>query len=383
MPTAHFRSFVGFCLLWLVVAPLIAIDIMPEPVGDNLRLLILVPFDELHFEAATDSFGNHIQICHSELSVDVLDGRGRETFHTLHTIRFTMPPQMMPGSAAYPFEASVQLDKGYYTIYTSLFNKLSGAKTTRTLEVRVPRHGANAGTLWAICQRNGALFMSRTQWPWSAIDSVRFTQAFAPPPDSVMLYIEGLAAWPLQPDGDTWSTTLHPSGWQGQLDQAHSVAVYADKRLQTEFRMPSTLYLFQREYTPNEQVSQLRYILNSNDMRTFHQLDDDELQPAIDRFWDMIDPSPGTQQNEYRQAFYDRIITADERYSIKGGRQGWRTDMGRIFIIYGDPDEIVEEVHPFDSPAYIIWRYYEEMKEFIFYDFKGFGSYELRNKWQD
>src|SRR5437667_3356395 len=67
----------------------------------------------------------------------------------------------------------------------------------------------------------------------------------------------------------------------------------------------------------------------------------------IEQFWQRRDPTPGTRENEFRDEHYRRIAYANEHFasSLPGpAGLGWRTDRGRIYIMYGKPDEI--ESHP-------------------------------------
>jgi len=75
--------------------------------------------------------------------------------------------------------------------------------------------------------------------------------------------------------------------------------------------------------------------------------------------------------NEY----YARVKIANQRYSHYF--DGWKTDMGMVYITYGDPNDI--ERHPFDmdQKPYEIWQYYDLNREFTFIDATGFGDYRL------
>jgi GWxTD domain-containing protein len=109
------------------------------------------------------------------------------------------------------------------------------------------------------------------------------------------------------------------------------------------------------------------------------RLRNDDLEEGLEQFWTIHDPSPGTLRNEARELFYQRVLTADERYTIHARLQGWASDRGRIYIKYGEPDEISAEVLPLDSYPYIVWHYYNRNLRFIFDDVGGFGQYTLRN----
>jgi len=90
----------------------------------------------------------------------------------------------------------------------------------------------------------------------------------------------------------------------------------------------------------NEDV---RWIISPEELTAFKALSNDEERDAfIEQFWQRRDPTPDTEENEFKEEHYRRIAYANEHFSA--GRAGWRTDRGRIYIIYGPPDEI--ESHP-------------------------------------
>ena len=80
--------------------------------------------------------------------------------------------------------------------------------------------------------------------------------------------------------------------------------------------------------------------------------------------------------------YYARIRIANERYSHY--TEGWKTDMGMVFIIYGEPSSI--ERVPFGdyTKPYEVWDYYNINKRFVFVDNTGFGDYRLTTPiWDD
>ena len=82
------------------------------------------------------------------------------------------------------------------------------------------------------------------------------------------------------------------------------------------------------------------------------------------------------------EEFFARVDYANEKF--KAHRDGWKTDMGMVFIIFGAPDNI--DRHPFElgSPPYEVWDYYMINRRFIFVDETGFGEYRLVNPiWDD
>jgi GWxTD domain-containing protein len=101
----------------------------------------------------------------------------------------------------------------------------------------------------------------------------------------------------------------------------------------------------------------------------------------LTRFWQQRDPTPGTERNEAREAFYQAIDLANEKYGEKGraGRTGWRTDRGRIRIRNGEPNETLDRRTSLGkAPPYEVWRYTRgKERYYIFADRTGFGNYQL------
>jgi GWxTD domain-containing protein len=90
----------------------------------------------------------------------------------------------------------------------------------------------------------------------------------------------------------------------------------------------------------NEDV---RYIMTPEEMAAFKQLsNDEERDQFIEQFWLRRDPTPDTPENEFKEEHYRRIAYANEHFPA--GIPGWRTDRGRIYIVYGPADQV--ESHP-------------------------------------
>ena len=85
------------------------------------------------------------------------------------------------------------------------------------------------------------------------------------------------------------------------------------------------------------------YIITDEERKAFKKLEtDDERERFIEDFWRRRDPDPDTDENEFREEYYERIAYANEHYA--SGIPGWKTDRGRIYITWGKPDEV--ESHP-------------------------------------
>jgi GWxTD domain-containing protein len=85
------------------------------------------------------------------------------------------------------------------------------------------------------------------------------------------------------------------------------------------------------------------YIITDEERKAFKKLaTDEEREQFIEQFWRRRDPDPDTDENEYKEEYYERIAYANEHYA--SGVPGWKTDRGRIYITFGKPNEV--ESHP-------------------------------------
>ncbi len=90
----------------------------------------------------------------------------------------------------------------------------------------------------------------------------------------------------------------------------------------------------------NEDVG---YIISDEERQAFKRFStDDERESFIEQFWLRRDPTPDTEENEFKEEHYRRIAYANEHYA--SGIPGWKADRGRIYITFGPPDE--NESHP-------------------------------------
>ena len=142
--------------------------------------------------------------------------------------------------------------------------------------------------------------------------------------------------------------------WLNNPYKTISLAQYNDKDLE-EFR------------------AQIEYLVESKELDFFDQLNVRGKIEYINDFWK--DKSP-TFRAEHLKRFY----TVQQRFDSPT-MPGWKSDRGRVFIMYGPPDEILREPASGDSRAYEIWIY-ETLKkqgrvEFVFVDLGIFGNYRL------
>ena len=138
----------------------------------------------------------------------------------------------------------------------------------------------------------------------------------------------------------------------------------------------------------------VRWIITDEELSAFKKLTNNaERDSFIEDFWRRRDPTPDTAENEYKEEHYRRIAYANEHFAA--GMPGWRTDRGRIYIMYGKPDSI--DAHPMGGPyqrsadegggqtetyPFEVWRYrylegIGQEIEIEFVDDCNCGAYEM------
>ncbi len=138
----------------------------------------------------------------------------------------------------------------------------------------------------------------------------------------------------------------------------------------------------------------VRWIITDEELSAFKKLATNaERDQFIESFWQRRDPTPDTEENEFKEEHYRRIAYADERFAA--GIRGSRTDRGRIYIMYGKPDSI--DAHPAGGPyqrpqeegggststfPFEVWRYrylegIGQEIEIEFVDDCSCGAYEM------
>jgi len=136
---------------------------------------------------------------------------------------------------------------------------------------------------------------------------------------------------------------------------------------------------------------EVAYIITPKEKAVFLQLETDkERETFIGAFWKIRDPDPGTPENEFMKEHYRRINFANQYFGKESPGEGWRSAMGRIYIILGEPNTIdrfenLSEIYPT-----IIW-YYTGKAEYglpnsfsvVFFKRTGIGEYELYSPIKD
>ncbi|PYV48587.1 MAG: GWxTD domain-containing protein [Acidobacteria bacterium] len=135
-------------------------------------------------------------------------------------------------------------------------------------------------------------------------------------------------------------------GSQTKVDQTEDQSGDPLKRPIGEKRRKENAKSFKHELSDSDKKwlnEDVRWIISDEERKAFMQLsNEEEREKFIEAFWDRRNPNPDSEDNEFKDEHYRRIEYANEHFPA--GKPGWMTDRGRIYIVFGPPDEI--ESHP-------------------------------------
>jgi len=122
-------------------------------------------------------------------------------------------------------------------------------------------------------------------------------------------------------------------------------------------------------------LSEVRYIVTTEEKKIFVELPVEEREEFINEFWKKRDPDPDTEVNEFKEQYYERIEEANHLF--RGGKPGWLQDRGKIYILLGPPHE--RSPYPLGSRSipypHEVWYY--GLFPVTFVDYSRNGDYRL------
>ncbi|HKY32085.1 MAG TPA: GWxTD domain-containing protein [Candidatus Polarisedimenticolia bacterium] len=100
----------------------------------------------------------------------------------------------------------------------------------------------------------------------------------------------------------------------------------------------------------------VRYIITASEDREFEKLSSAEGRIRfVETFWARRDPDPSTFVNEFRRQFWERVALANRLFA-DSAKPGWKTDMGRFYILLGPPDDR-DTTREGTLRGPVVWRY--------------------------
>ncbi len=142
--------------------------------------------------------------------------------------------------------------------------------------------------------------------------------------------------------------------------------------------MDADRYDVMAEKKLDQEFEYARYIARTEERKTWKNLNEEGKREYIKKFWAERDETPGTMANEFKQQYLSRVKIANQLY--RGGfHEGWKSDRGRILLVYGKPDEIERFPMSGQQLEYHVWHYYSIQGGvvFVFADKNNLGNLEL------
>jgi GWxTD domain-containing protein len=127
----------------------------------------------------------------------------------------------------------------------------------------------------------------------------------------------------------------------------------------------------------DEQFARARYVATKEEVKAYKDLTTaDAKRQFLSEFWLQRDPTPGSAVNELKNEYQRRLAYANEQLR-EYTREGWKTDRGRVHIIYGPANDVERYPNNPLSYAYEIWHYddIEGGVIFVFVQLQGMGEY--------
>lgn len=122
-----------------------------------------------------------------------------------------------------------------------------------------------------------------------------------------------------------------------------------------------------------------RYLATKTEIDKYERLSNTEgKREFMFEFWKAKDENYSTSENEFFRQYLQRIELCNDRYTSMG-KPGWKTDRGRVYLLYGEPSEIERYPNQLETRPYEIWQYneLEGGVYFVFADLTGFSDYSI------
>ncbi len=139
------------------------------------------------------------------------------------------------------------------------------------------------------------------------------------------------------------------------------------KPLVVEVNLPVNESAQTEETFSTRSLAEFTLILSQEQAELFNRLDEDGQVLYYDSYW--------SSHSEEHDGFLERSRFVASRFAAQG-KEGWQTDMGRAYLIYGEPDEVEGDPFSTTQAPFELWYYYSgEQESFAFADLMGNGDF--------
>ncbi|MDD3102614.1 MAG: GWxTD domain-containing protein [Candidatus Cloacimonetes bacterium] len=364
------KKLYSLLLVSLLLLPLMAQEIIFERYESGVDIWIILPYELFHFGSGDDN-------AEYQLSTQIKDSRGKQV--VVDDLIIQIPNrEWLRGGTAMPIQQSYNLPTGSYNLNIFLRNRKLGDKQNYERRFNVGSQATPIGQAYLIATREGFRYIPSTM-AMQELQSLLLKISYAVPAQSLTMSVDG-KQHDFELDQSPFELDLKQVVQQDSIYDMSIAITEKNIRYQLEPLLYRPWFSFGTRYSLEEQLDQLRYIASQNEWQVLRKVAKNKYHDAIESFWQANDPTPGTIRNENRDLFNERVLRADERFTIHKRLRGWKSDRGRIYIKFGEPDQITTDVFPIGRAPSIHWHYFRLNKVFIFADERGFGQYVLMNK---
>ncbi|MBP8975275.1 MAG: GWxTD domain-containing protein [Bacteroidetes bacterium] len=141
----------------------------------------------------------------------------------------------------------------------------------------------------------------------------------------------------------------------------------------------SAVYNGMDEAELDKEFASTRYISRRDDEKIYSKLNTfDAKRDFLAQFWSDVESGKRGYSDVTRAVYTERVSVANQRYR-QFGKEGWKTDRGRVYILYGEPSDVERYPMGDNVKPYEIWQYdsIEGGVQFVFVDRSGYGEYIL------
>ncbi len=372
-------EFVKITIVFFIICiytNIFSLDIFAEKNKNSHQVLIIIP--ERDFSKNNDN--QKMLEIDSEINVKIFRNKTKPIYEVSKTLKFRIPNRINE-NANIPIFLAPNLKAGYYRFTVRIYNKREDIKSEYKEIVSVPRTSEEINNVYLFAYENGTLIaptipiMKKNDY-----DSLRVVGSFN---KKIIKKIRFEYS-----DKKSRNFNINDNEFEMNLpnDKYKKTGlkmIFGDNLFYQDLDFFTFTKRFQFTYSVKEQLKQLSLIIKNSDFKYLKSVPKLQLQTEISKFWNLNNPNSEYGENQFQKIFYQRIIYADENFTVRGYLPGWRTDRGKIYVKYGKPDEVYNNNYPLKKKANIIWKYYKIDKIFVFYDFRGYGNYELEDKWNE
>lgn len=363
------RIILSLLLCASFLLPLFSQEVLVETYENNVDLWIILPY-ELFILSQTNPFTEY------QITVQLKNNKARQVSVNEYTMQ--IPNHSWLADCAIPIKQSQALSAGAYSLNLILRNKVLGDKRNYARYFEVKNQATEIGAAFLLAERAGFEYIPSTM-DMKKLTKLTLKQSFGIPASKIALICDN-ARYDVENPASPFQINIKDICASDSLQSFEVMLTEENIGYKNEGFLYKPWFSYSLKYSVKDQMAQLRYIANQNEWKVLRKVPKDTQNQAIESFWQAKDPSPGTIRNELRERFYQLVLKADDQFSVHKTMPGWKSDRGRIYIKYGDPDQIVNDAFPVGKAPSITWHYYRLNTSFIFTDERGFGQYTLRNK---